>query len=262
MHVKQADNVLMLLQFFAERLRPANLGDVSDHFGWPRSSTFNILTTLENRGFLYKVDGRKGFYPTPLWLELATLVAEADPIPERLTRVIDRLATQSGETVWLCMASGMFRLNILVRESNQQVRVAAPPTDRLPIHGGASGHALLSQMDDKAVTRILARATFTRYSESTPVTPAAVLAEIAAGKKRGWFQTKGNYAPGLGAVSVPVFNESRLMAVTVAGPLFRIEGEMPRFAELIYDAIAGEYGPSHCADTLKGIALPGTPKNR
>ena len=44
--VKQIENLLNLLEFFSVRKRPATLADVVAHFGWARSSAFNILTTL------------------------------------------------------------------------------------------------------------------------------------------------------------------------------------------------------------------------
>lgn len=54
MNVKQAANVLDLLEFFARHKRPATLAEVAKAMEWPRSSTFNLLGTLASRGFLYE----------------------------------------------------------------------------------------------------------------------------------------------------------------------------------------------------------------
>lgn len=253
MLVKQAENVLLLLDFFAARQAPASLADISRHFGWPRSSTFNLISTLAERGFLYEVGGRKGFYPTSLWLELASAVSEADPVPDRPARIVELLAKRTGETVWLSIASGMFRLTILVRESYQPVRVSARTGDRAPIQAAASGQALMSQMAEVDVERILRKADFHPYAENTPVSPQAVRDQIAWGREQGWFRSAGNFSSGLGGVAVPVVDDGRLFAVTVAGPLFRIESELPRFAGMIYDAVAEVYGPDHSRKTLSGI---------
>lgn len=255
MFVKQTENVLLLLEFFAERPEPATLTQISQHFGWPKSSTFNIISTLVTCGYFYETQDRKGFYPTPLWLQLATAISDADPVPERLARLVNQLADASGETVWLSIPSGMFRLNIMVRESQQQVRVAARVGDRLPIQAAASGQALMSQMPEKTVSRILQKADYHPYGENTPTSAEAVKAQIAAGRQRGWFQSLGNYSAGLGGVSVPVVEGARLLAITIAGPLFRIEGELPRFARMIHEAMAREYGADFIRTKLKGIAL-------
>ena len=61
MSVRQVENVLALLEFFAERQRPATLADVVEHTGWPRSSAFNLLSTLLDRGYLYEPRARAGY---------------------------------------------------------------------------------------------------------------------------------------------------------------------------------------------------------
>ncbi|WP_164107897.1 helix-turn-helix domain-containing protein, partial [Serratia marcescens] len=45
MFVRQAANVLEILEYFAKRKKPATLSEVADDLGWPRSSTFNLLGT-------------------------------------------------------------------------------------------------------------------------------------------------------------------------------------------------------------------------
>lgn len=253
MLVKQAENVVSLLEFFAERRRPATLTEISQQFEWPRSSTFNIISTLLDRGYLYEMQARKGYYPTRLWLELSSAISEADPVPERLTRIVDDLAHKSDETVWLSIPSGMFRVNVMVRESRQQVRVAAKVGDRLPIQAAASGQALMSQMPDKTIDRILQKADYHPYGENTPTSASAVLAQITEGRKRGWFQSAGNYSAGLGGVSIPIVDNSRLLALTIAGPLFRIQNELPRFAAMLYASVTQEYGADYIKSTLMGI---------
>lgn len=258
MIVKQAENVVLLLQFFAARQKPATLAEVSQHFGWPRSSTYNLLSTLASHGFLYETRERRGFYPTPLWLDLATTISEADPLPDKLTRIADRLATESGETVWLSLASGMFRLSVYVQESRQQVRVSARVGDRIPIHAAASGHALMSQMSPAEVEQILRKADYRAYAENTPTSREAVLQQIEEGRQRGWFLSAANYSNGLGGVAAPVIENGRCMAITIAGPVFRIDNELPRFAAMIHEALAHEYGPEHSQETLRDMRLPGS----
>ena len=46
MLVKQAANVLELMEYFARRRRPATLAEIADDLGWPRSSTFNLVGTI------------------------------------------------------------------------------------------------------------------------------------------------------------------------------------------------------------------------
>ena len=81
MLVRQADNVLSILEFFAERQGPATVADLTAHFGWPRSSTFNMVATLVERGYLYEPRARGAYYPTARWQVMAQAVAAAQPVP-------------------------------------------------------------------------------------------------------------------------------------------------------------------------------------
>ncbi len=91
MKVKQATNVLDLLEFFAKHRRPATLAEVSKLLEWPRSSTFNLLGTLVARGFLYELRARSGYYPSPLWFSQLQQIESADPIPEHLGELLRAL---------------------------------------------------------------------------------------------------------------------------------------------------------------------------
>ncbi|QIE55045.1 IclR family transcriptional regulator [Pikeienuella piscinae] len=238
MIVRQARNVLRLLEFFAEKKAPATLAEISAAFGWPRSSTYNILTTLSNAGFLYEPRARAGFYPTPRWLQLAQEIAEAEPIPEALTGLIHDLAEGTGETVWISAPSGLHAVMLHVVESRAPVRYAARPGDRVPIHATASGQALLAQMPSRDVDVILRKADYVRYGAGTPMTRAEVLKGLEEGKARGWFASASNYSADLGGVAAPVAMAGRIFAVTVAGPLFRVGDRMEETAKYLIDALA------------------------
>src|SRR3546814_18839041 len=65
----------------------------------PVSSCFNLLKTIENRGYLYAVKPRGGVYPTKRILELARVIAANDPIASRVSPVLQALRDESGETI-------------------------------------------------------------------------------------------------------------------------------------------------------------------
>ena len=98
MLVRQAANVLELMEYFARRKRPATLAEISDDLGWPRSSTFNLVGTIADKGWLYEPRARNGYYPSPRWLMLARAVADAEPLPDAAHALVTEIADQTGET--------------------------------------------------------------------------------------------------------------------------------------------------------------------
>lgn len=255
MLVKQAANVLDLLEFFAERKKAASLAEVSQHFGWPRSSTFNLLSTLVARGFLYEPEARGRFYPTPRWLTLAQEVAAAEPIPEALLGLLNDLAKKTGETVWIAAPSGQYAVFLEVIESEASVRYTAKVGTRVPLHGTATGQAIMSQLSAAQQASLLRKAVFKRYGAGTPMSVEEVEASIRLSLSRGWFVSSSAFTRDLGGIALPIVFGDRVFALTVAGPWFRVGERLDEFPRIMHDAVALHLGPDYMARNVKGLKL-------
>src|SRR5690349_7987126 len=117
MLVRQAANVLELMEYFARRKRPATMAEISDDLGWPRSSTFNLVGTIAEKGWLYEPRTRGGYYPSPRWLTLARMVADAEPLPEPVHALVARIAEETGETTAVGALAGTSAIFMAVVES-------------------------------------------------------------------------------------------------------------------------------------------------
>lgn len=231
--IKQVEQVLELLEFFAARQRPASLAEIAKHFEWPRSSTFKLLQTLTNRGFLYEPRARAGYYPAPVWTTLTTQIERGQPIPHGVRAVLEQLVQETGETAVLAAASGLYGLFVETVESPSAVRYAAPVGKRVPLHLTATGRALLSQMSSVERAALLKKADYARYTESTLMSPAEVQAEIDASLARGWFQGNAEYTQDLGGVAMPFAVGERHFALLVAGPMYRVGDRLPQLAAVL-----------------------------
>ncbi|GAA5235805.1 IclR family transcriptional regulator [Verticiella sediminum] len=230
MDVRQVVNALELLEYFADRGRPATLAEVSKHFGWPRSSTFNLLGTLVNRGYLYEPRAREGYYPSPSWWSLIQRIDRAAPIASELQDLITTLCRRTDETAVLAATSGMHAVFIAAAESRQAIRYTAAVGKLVPIHATATGRALLSQLPEHERGAILRRAVFERYTPATLLSVDAVEKEIALSLQRGYFEGASEYTHDLGGIALPLHVADRHLAVLVAGPAHRVH---PRQAEIL-----------------------------
>lgn len=243
--VKQAANLLDLFEFFATTGRPASLAELSEHFGWPKSSTFNLITTLVERGFLYEPRPRQGFYPTPRWLNLAQEIAHAEPLPDSLQDFLRDLARLSKETVWLAGSAGQHAVFLSVIESPHAIRYTAQPGKRVPMHATATGQALLCQMPGQRRAVLLRNATYERFGSGTPMTAGEVEAIIQQSLGRGWFMSASAYSQDLGGVSIPLPLNGRMLSATVAGPLFRMGSLMEETAVQMQAAVKRHFGKDY-----------------
>lgn len=236
--VRQIANMLELFEYFARVQRPAGLAELSEHFGWPRSSTFNIIDTLVETGFLYEPRARNGYYPTPRWLALSQEISAAEPLSEQAISMVRQVADKTKETVWIAATSGQYAVMLHVITSPHPIRYAAEPGKRLPLHATATGQALLSQMPATQQKNLLKRAHFVKHGAGSPMSAEEVLARLQEGKERGWFQSASNYSPDLGGVSMPVSLAGRAFAITAAGPLFRVAEKFSDIAKLMHATLA------------------------
>lgn len=237
MFVRQAGHVLDLLEFFATIKRPATLAEISEHFGWPRSSTFNILSTLVEKGFLYEPRVRAGFYPSPRWLALSQTIVDAEPLPAAVYTLTQELMNETGETAVVAAPAGVSAIFVHVVESTEPIKYVARIGHRVPITATATGRAILSQYQPKEVATLLRRSKFERFTEATICTVEGVEKEMRASAKRGWYQNLGGHARDLFSVALPLPIESRRLAVGIAGPNYRLKDRIPELAEVVRRAL-------------------------
>lgn len=238
MDVRQIINLIELLEFYAQRQRPATLTEVANHFGWPRSSTFNLVTTLVNRGYLYEPKAKEGFYPSPRWRDIIAQVEEGMPSAQRLHNLLESLVLRTNETAALCGISAGQVIFIDVVESPQAVRYTVEVGRRVPLHASATGRALLSQLSSDSRAALLRKAVFERHTPNTVhFSAASVEEEIDRSLKRGWFENHSEYSNDLSGSAIPLPMDSRQLAVLVAGPASRIAGRHAEIAHIITDEI-------------------------
>ena len=243
MLVKQAANVLELMEYFARRRRPATLAEIADDLGWPRSSTFNLVGTIAEKGWLYEPRVRGGYYPTPRWLTLARTVADAEPLPEAAHALAAEIADRTGETTAIGALAGTFVIFLDVIESTQSVRYFAQVGDRVPVYASSVGRAILAQLSVDERRAIYRKIKFESFSATTPMSAEIIESELHAAEERGFHQSSSEYIPDLAGVSLSLPIGPRQLSIVVAGPTSRCLERRPITAAIMKEVIL-HYQPS------------------
>jgi IclR family transcriptional regulator, acetate operon repressor len=223
MIVRQAANVLEILEYFARVGQPATLADISEHFGWPRSSTFNLLTTLSEKGYLYEPRPRSGYYPTPRWLVLAKAISDAEPLASWTHELLADICAETGETTAIAAPSGTLAVFVDVIESNEAIRYFAQVGHRVPIHASSSGRALLLQYAVEERNKLYRKVEFRQYSKTSPLSIEAVETELRKSEERGYCISHAEFSRDLTGIAFPLAIGERRLSIVVAGPSFRMD---------------------------------------
>jgi len=238
MLVKQICHVFSLMDLFVRCRRPLSVGEIVAEFSWPRSSVFNIISTLVERGYLYQPVPRGGYYPTSRWMDLARELSESQPMPESVHRLLVTLMNQTGETMFLAGPEGTSVVFLDAVESSADIRYIANVGQRLPIHVTAAGRAILSQYSPSERATTLKRIKYQRYQTSAFMTPAAVERDIQNSAKNGWYVNLAIYAPGVAGIAVPFAFRNRRNAIVLGAPVSRIEDRISSIGRLLRDSVA------------------------
>lgn len=221
--VKSADRALDLFEVFESIKKPLLLKELAEMMGIPLSSCHGIVRTLQQRGYLYLTGRRKELYPTRRLWRMATAIAASDPLLSRVEPILHRLQEKTAETVILGKRQGDAVLYLEVIEGVQTIRYVARPGEYKPLHSSSIGKALLGALRDDELQAWLQSHSLPAITPNTITDPGRLLADLQAGRERGYFVTRGENVMDVMAVATPCVVDGEVLGIAVAGPLHRME---------------------------------------
>ena len=243
--VKAATRTLDLFEAFVEARRPLTLTELAERIGAPISSCHALVKTLQDRGYVFVMEGRKRIYPTKRLLVVANALGQHDPVLERLAPVIRILSRQTGETVILGKKQGDNVVYLDVVEGTHTVRFTASPGDVWRSHSSAIGKSILSLLPDAELDRVLRRMKLTHVTDATITDAAALKADIVASRKRGYFVSRSETVADVMGLASPHRLAGELYAIGIAGPIARFDENRARYLVALRDA----------ADTIRDLNI-------
>jgi len=222
------ERAAQLLIHVARHRDPVTFTELTETSGLAKSTTSRLLTALERNGLVRREqDGR--FRPGEVFVSYACrggaeadLVGVAQPF-------LDRLGEQTGETVNLGVPRGAGMVEQIAQvDSTYLIGGTNWVGMSVPLHCAALGKVLLAYGGAD-----LPRGRLERRTEHTLTSRAAIGADLATVRERGYAVTAGELEPGLVAVAAPVFRDGGAVvaALSVSAPASRLPAAaIPRAA--------------------------------
>ncbi|WP_345019788.1 IclR family transcriptional regulator [Streptomyces shaanxiensis] len=239
--MKSVTRSLRVLEAVAQH-QPVTVGELTKLFGLPKSTLQRTLVTLAEAGWLranrkdttrWEI-GARVLAVRPAALQGSTLFAAAR---EPMVRLRDAV----NETIHLSVPDALQCMVVVDRvDSDQAVRTFHTIGDTSPLHATAVGRAILAHLPKRDVEELIA-AGLERFSDTTPVEPDELRAELDRIRTDGYAVNRNQYRPGVCAVAAAVLDEdgTPLAAVAVSMPEARYDGERaPEWGRLVADTAA------------------------
>jgi len=213
---------LQLIELLA-RESPLGVTEIAQRTGASKSGVHSLLAALVRSGYADHAPGGAYRLGLKAW-EIARSVPVAGLL-EAAEPAAAQLVAQVREGAVVGVLDGLEVVYVHRVESEQAVRVHASVGDRIPAHCTSTGLALLANLEDADIARLLP-AKLAAVTPHTMVDRRALMAEITRVRTRGYAINRGGWRIDVGgiAAAIPVSKPGAApaAAVCVAVPLYRM----------------------------------------
>ncbi|SOE24548.1 transcriptional regulator, IclR family [Streptomyces sp. OK228] len=223
--VKSAARTVALLELLAGRGdRPARLDELAAQLGVPRSSMYQLLQTLVDRGWV-RADTTGSLYGIGIRALLTgTSYLDSDRHVRVVRPYLDEASDALGETIHLARLDGADVVYLATRESHEYARTLSRVGRRVPAHAGALGKALLAERPDSELS--LPAQPLTALTENTHTESATLLADLAEVRERGYSIDREETVPGIAGFGFALrYDTPAVDAISCSVPVARLTGE-------------------------------------
>jgi DNA-binding IclR family transcriptional regulator len=222
--MQTVERALRVLERVASFPRPASLTEVANAAGLHPSTTYRLLGTLVQTGYVTR-DGRTGLYRLGLkLLRISHALEDQMDIRAIALPVMERIVADEDETVSLVIRTGASAVVIERVQSARQIRSVTPVGSGGPLHCTAAGKVLLAWLRTAEIQALMIEAPPVRYTARTITDIDSLLNELAKVRTQGIAFDRGERADDLIGIAGAVRNARGrvIAALSLSGPAQRL----------------------------------------
>lgn len=195
---------LRVLRAFDATHPEMQLSEVAQITGLSPAVARRCLNTLVQLGYVAQF-GRK-FLLRPEVLSFGTSYLSSMNIGQLVLPPLQQVRDDTGDSSSMVVLSGDDILYVAHVSTNRRIRLGASVGTRFPIYATSLGKVLLAFQDQSVIEAYLARAQFTRFTDRTVISAAALGERLRQARETGYDSALDELDYGLVSVAVPVFD--------------------------------------------------------
>jgi DNA-binding IclR family transcriptional regulator len=231
-----ADTVLQILVLLARQLEPVPAAAIATTLGLPRSTTYRLLGSLVDHGFVSYLPEEKRYGLGVVAFELGSSYARQMPLRRVAQPVLTRLVSATRENAHLAVLHGPDVYYVIEQRAPRRRTLVSDVGVRLPATLTASGLAILSALSPAQVHALYPDDGALVDRDGRGPTRLAELRDLlAAVRERGYAVEDGLITEGLVSVGVPVLDRTHypVAGISITFEADRVDAE--RYARLVAD---------------------------
>lgn len=260
--------VLDILELFEAQGRPMTLQEIARRIGVPQSTTFRLLYTLQDRGYLELDRTSFTYWPSPRIFNIGRIAVLNNRLRQLAAPFLEALHRRFDEQALIAvLAQGHVMYIDIIKPANWP-RLGNNIGDIAPAHATALGKSMLAYMTEDEVDELVSRMGLQQRTRRTISTLPALKAELALTRRRGYSINDREQEEDLYAVAAPIFNDQGrvVAAICLSGrPVSMMEKDpelMARALKQTAEQISDRLGWRPDGQPAEDVALAGNGSGR
>lgn len=217
--VQSVERVFELLESISGAGGEISLSDLAGVSGLPMPTIHRLLRTMVTLGYVRQLPSRR----YALGARLIQLGEMANHVLGSAARdELAGLVRDLGETANMAVLDGDMIVYVAQKPSPHAMRMFTEVGRRAHTHDTGVGKAILAQLSDAEVLRIVTSAGMPVHTEHSHATTESLLADLAEIRRRGYSIDDGEQELGVRCFAVAVPDAPTPMAISVSGPTTRV----------------------------------------
>ncbi|MBS0222362.1 MAG: IclR family transcriptional regulator [Proteobacteria bacterium] len=212
---------LSVLSTVADNAAPIGATEVANRTGLDYATTYRLLATLIDLGYIERSEADKRYSPSIGTLRLGYSYLRNNALYKAAIPIMRELLAKTGETVNLGCRHDTDMILLESCESDHLLGSRLNRSGRYPLHATASGKVMLAFAPN--LPELLAQLSLDLFTEHTVTTISALSRDLERVRERGWALNDEEYVIGLRSVSAPIFGQHSelLAAIDISVPTVR-----------------------------------------
>lgn len=216
---KSASRVMDILTLLSSANKPLSVSQLSRELNAPKSSTFEILSTMVVKGFLEFDDDLKTYKPGIKLFEVGAAYLNNTDLTKEARPYLESLVKRTGETAFLATASDGYVVYLDKVEAPSSIRTTANLGMRNPMYLTGLGKALLAAYPDQKIAEIMSNQTFTPITSNSITDFDSLMVNLNEIRQRGYSIDNRENEEDVFCIAVPIwdYSDQPFAAISIAG---------------------------------------------
>lgn len=222
--IQSLERAFAILEEVARNIEGINVADLSKAVGLHNSTTFHLVKTMAQLGYISQVRDSKRYRIGTRLFTLAAGALEENSFLAVATPVLEKLTGETGESAHFAIRSGNSIVVIARTAGSGLLQMVDRNGGQRPAHATALGKVLLSPLNDAQIRQFLGSESLRKFTPKTIVERDALLRAIAEVRRTGIAYDDGEFDEEIRCVAVPVFDFAGRVAgaVGISGAVWRL----------------------------------------